>query len=313
MRMKRQQHEWPRWKLTQHCMVALAASEGWMGSVQAAYSPHHCDGRRGHTTGITQRNASAWEPGLMPGFARGTVNHPPGPRTTTSTRLFSVSAYSGTPSDGKAGIESLAPFPLHTTLPNVHDGTAAHVEVGTFDSMEDVEAGRRLMNDVIVEGKAWPFEPLFEDETSFRGYFLSHTAFVVRDTTTQKVLGSFYIKPNFPGRCSHICNGGFIVDPSIRGHRVGTLMGSCFLLYAKQLGFKGSYFNLVFASNHASIKLWERLGFQRVAAIPNAARLEGMPVDETTGEPVLDTAYGYYYNLEELPDDYNPLDALSMT
>lgn len=25
------------------------------------------------------------------------------------------------------------------------------------------------------------------------------------------VAGCFYVKPNFPGRCSHVCNGGFIV------------------------------------------------------------------------------------------------------
>ena len=25
------------------------------------------------------------------------------------------------------------------------------------------------------------------------------------------VAGCFYVKPNFPGRCSHVANGGFIV------------------------------------------------------------------------------------------------------
>ena len=33
----------------------------------------------------------------------------------------------------------------------------------------------------------------------------------------QDILGCFYIKPNFPGRCAHICNGGFIVNPNYRG------------------------------------------------------------------------------------------------
>ena len=41
-----------------------------------------------------------------------------------------------------------------------------------------------------------------------QGYFLSHAAFVVRDVASGAVLGAFYVKPNFPGRCSHICNGG---------------------------------------------------------------------------------------------------------
>ena len=226
-----------------------------------------------------------------------------------TTRLFSVSAYEGVPSYGKSGTDKLR-LPLRARLPNP-DGGSRLVQVGTFDTPEEIEAGRELMNDVIIEGRAWPFEPTFETEESFRGYFLSHAAFVVRDLSNNqqhKVLGAFYIKPNFPGRCSHICNGGFIVQPETRGYRVGTLMGACFLQFARQLGYQAAYFNLVFESNQVSIKLWERLGFERVATIPKAARLVGMPIDKETGDPKLDTAFGYYYDLTKLPDDYDPLE-----
>ena len=70
---------------------------------------------------------------------------------------------------------------------------------------------------------------------------------------------------------------GFIVDVTSRGLRVGTLMGACFLRFAKDLGYKAAYFNLVFASNGPSVALWEGLGFQRVATIPQAANLKGLP------------------------------------
>lgn len=59
------------------------------------------------------------------------------------------------------------------------------------------------------------------------------------------VWGAFYIKPNFPGRCSHVCNGGFITDPCRRRRGVARLMGHAFLRLAKDLGYKASYFNLV--------------------------------------------------------------------
>jgi len=75
-------------------------------------------------------------------------------------------------------------------------------------------------------------------------------------------------------------------------------MGNVFLRAARDLGYKSSYFNLVFKSNHGSVYLWESLGFQRVATLENAARLEGL------GEDELDTAYGYRYDLEKLPEDY---------
>lgn len=267
------------------------------------------------------RSTSGWRtPGVFPALVSTTVPPPttsvaapPHSRTSGSrqqvfTRLFSVSAYSGTPSDGKEGTHKLG-LPVRCRIPTGDDGSW-EVEVDTFQSSQEVETGRKLMNDVIVEGKAWPFEPTFETEESFRAYFLSHSAFVVREAATNSILGCFYVKPNFPGRCSHICNGGFIVDEAARGNRVGTLMGACFLKFAKDLGYTAAYFNLVFESNHVSIKLWERLGFECVAVIPKAARLEGMPVDEETGKPELDTAFGYYYDLEKLPVDFDPLSKL---
>lgn len=60
-----------------------------------------------------------------------------------------------------------------------------------------------------------------------------------------RVWGAFYIKPNFPGRCSHVCNGGFITDTRRRRRGVARLMGQAFLRLAKDLGYKASYFNLV--------------------------------------------------------------------
>ena len=69
-----------------------------------------------------------------------------------------------------------------------------------------------------------------------------------------------------------------------------------FCKFAKDLGYKSSYFNLVFKSNEASVGLWESLNFERVATLENAAKLEG--VDG------LDTAYGYRFDLEKLSEDF---------
>jgi GNAT superfamily N-acetyltransferase len=48
-------------------------------------------------------------------------------------------------------------------------------------------------------------------------------------------LGSFYIKPNYPGRSSHICNGGFLVTDGARNRGVGRLMGETYLEWAPKL------------------------------------------------------------------------------
>ncbi|QKX58874.1 uncharacterized protein TRUGW13939_06002 [Talaromyces rugulosus] len=86
-------------------------------------------------------------------------------------------------------------------------------------------------------------------------------------------LGTFYIKPNYPGRCSHVCNAGFLTCAAARGQGAGKVMGKAYLEYAPKLGYKYSVFNLVFANNPASIKIWDGLGFEVIGRVPAAARL----------------------------------------
>lgn len=48
-------------------------------------------------------------------------------------------------------------------------------------------------------------------------------------------LGSFNIRPNYPGRSSHVCNGMFIVTEVARNKGVGRLMGEGYLEWAPRL------------------------------------------------------------------------------
>lgn len=69
-------------------------------------------------------------------------------------------------------------------------------------------------------------------------------------------LGSFYIKPNYPGRSSHVCNAGFLVTDASRNRGVGRLMGEAYLDWAPKLGYTYSVFNLVYETNVASCRIW---------------------------------------------------------
>ncbi|KAL4788364.1 hypothetical protein BJX76DRAFT_353390 [Aspergillus varians] len=89
----------------------------------------------------------------------------------------------------------------------------------------------------------------------------------------RECLGTFYIKPNYPGRCSHVCNAGFLTTGAARNRGVGMVMGRAYLRFAPLLGYKYSVFNLVFENNVASVKIWERLGFAVIGRVPGAARL----------------------------------------
>ncbi|KAI9376603.1 hypothetical protein BJX61DRAFT_255080 [Aspergillus egyptiacus] len=89
----------------------------------------------------------------------------------------------------------------------------------------------------------------------------------------RECLGTFYVKPNYPGRCSHVCNAGFLTTGAARNQGVGMVMGKAYLQFAPLLGYKYSVFNLVFENNVASVKIWEKLGFSVIGRVPGAARL----------------------------------------
>lgn len=55
-------------------------------------------------------------------------------------------------------------------------------------------------------------------------------------TWSESILGMFYVKPNYPGRSSHNCNGGFVVPPVARGLKVGMSLGKAYLHFAPLLG-----------------------------------------------------------------------------
>lgn len=94
---------------------------------------------------------------------------------------------------------------------------------------------------------------------------------------SKECLGTFYIKPNYPGRSSHVCNAGFIVTDASRNRGVGRLMGETYLEWAPKLGYKYSVFNLVYETNVASCKIWDALGFKRIGRVKGAGNLKSYP------------------------------------
>jgi L-amino acid N-acyltransferase YncA len=172
-------------------------------------------------------------------------------------------------------------LPIQTTLKN---GTA--IELGEMQANEK-ETVKDLLNLIVSEGKTYPqAQPL--NEAEFAAYWMVRDTFVVREwndsednaeNQTGKVLGAFYLKPNFPGRCSHICNAGFIVQPSARGLGIGRYMGENMLTIARDKGYSAVMFNLIFATNTASLNLWKSLDFSILGIIPNAVQLDDRKVD----------------------------------
>ncbi|KAK6464404.1 hypothetical protein DFJ63DRAFT_70176 [Scheffersomyces coipomensis] len=148
-------------------------------------------------------------------------------------------------------------------------------------------------NFVVEEGRTYPHHNVMIDEEFIKYWFHAFVAVLVEGEYTsidqlndqhkhtsvedweKLFLGNFYVKPNYIGRCSHVCNAGFIVNHQKRGLGLGKELGKKYLLWAPKLGYVYSVFNLVFETNVASLKIWDNLGFERIGYVKNVAVLKG--------------------------------------
>jgi L-amino acid N-acyltransferase YncA len=77
----------------------------------------------------------------------------------------------------------------------------------------------------------------------------------------------------------------------MRGRGIGKFLAQQYLYLARDLGYEGSMFNLVYVNNIASVKLWQSLGFRQTGCVPGAGRMNEQRVD----------AYQFYYDLSTVP------------
>jgi L-amino acid N-acyltransferase YncA len=158
-------------------------------------------------------------------------------------------------------------FPLDAQL---EDGTAIQFVLA---DTRDIKPLRRLYRVIVDEGTSYPHNQFPGDE-EFQDYWIRGKSTVVvylmDRLHDERMLGAFYLKPNWPGRACHVANAGFIVDPEWRGKGLGQLLGVTMLRYAKELGYRSVLFNLVFSENVTARRLWQKLGFQELGVIPGA-------------------------------------------
>lgn len=168
---------------------------------------------------------------------------------------------------------------------SLKDGSEASVFFVRGEYKNEVPRGivnqmQKLFNEIIEEGKTYPNVDVLNYD-DFVTYWMKYfCAIMVKGahealSDDQILLGTYYVKPNYVGRCSEVSNAGFLVSPVSRGLGVGKALGKTYLVWGKKLGYRYSVFNLVFETNVASLKIWDSLGFERIGRIPGVAKLEG--------------------------------------
>jgi ribosomal protein S18 acetylase RimI-like enzyme len=95
-------------------------------------------------------------------------------------------------------------------------------------------------------------------------------AFVAVDA--DRVVGTYYLRPNQPGGGAHVANCGYVTSVAARGRGVARTMGLHSIEEARRQGFAAIQFNFVVSSNATAVHLWQNLGFDIVGRLPGAFR-----------------------------------------
>lgn len=84
------------------------------------------------------------------------------------------------------------------------------------------------------------------------------------------VIGTAVSGPNHEGPAAHVATASFMVDPAAAGRGTGRALGEHVIERARADGFRAIQFNAVVESNARAIALWQSLGFEVLATVPEA-------------------------------------------
>ena len=128
----------------------------------------------------------------------------------------------------------------------------------------------KMFDAAIQQGDSLVHESI-EEEVAYSIWFgQSVNSFVAEDGG--RIVGAYYLRPNFPGRGSHIANATYLVEQQSRGRGIGRMLGLHSIDTAPDLGYSAIQFNCVVSTNHPAVRLWKSLGFRIVGTSPQAFR-----------------------------------------
>jgi GNAT superfamily N-acetyltransferase len=91
-----------------------------------------------------------------------------------------------------------------------------------------------------------------------------------------RFLGTYFVRPNQPGRGAHVANAGYMVEDAARGLGLATALCTHSLETARARGYRAMQFNFVVSSNAGAIRVWERCGFAVAGRLPGAFRHQAL-------------------------------------
>jgi ribosomal protein S18 acetylase RimI-like enzyme len=85
-----------------------------------------------------------------------------------------------------------------------------------------------------------------------------------------RILGTYFIRPNYGGGGRHVANCGYMTAAAAQGKGVARAMLEHSLSHAKSRGYRAMQFNFVVSTNERAVAIWRAYGFEIVGQLPGA-------------------------------------------
>lgn len=128
-----------------------------------------------------------------------------------------------------------------------------------------------LFRSVCLAGDVFAYDADTTEETARKLWFDPPAApFVAEEDGV--FLGTYYLRPNQPGRGNHVANGGYMVAEAARGRGLAEVLCRHSINTAAESGYRAMQFNFVVSTNAAAVRAWQKCGFAVVGTLPAAFR-----------------------------------------
>jgi ribosomal protein S18 acetylase RimI-like enzyme len=127
-----------------------------------------------------------------------------------------------------------------------------------------------LLQQTFARGDTYAFAPDSLEADIYQAWVKLPWATYVACDLKGGIVGTYILKANQPGLGGHVSNCGYVVAPAAQGQGIASAMCEHSQLEAVALGFRAMQFNLVVSTNERAVRLWQKLGFDKVGTLPGA-------------------------------------------
>jgi L-amino acid N-acyltransferase YncA len=130
-----------------------------------------------------------------------------------------------------------------------------------------------IMRPILAEGATFAWDEHTSEDDARAAWCHQppgRTLVAVDDNGT--IAGTAESHPNHGGPGAHVANAGFMVHPGRFGQGVGRALAEQVVDQARADGYRAMQFNAVVESNTRAVALWQSLGFDILATVPEGFR-----------------------------------------